>query len=418
MPERLRRITFPNGESLPVLVGSNRIPVLETTRYAICMLRNAGRAEHTIEAHMRAIAVAREWASTHRLSLETRMIGGVGLELREIEDLSRTLKTPMTKDPKPKSVRSNVVPFTRSGMESLRRAAHNPTSTLSPQTGANRIRFAAAYLAWLASQSRTADARKAPHDTVDMLRARAKISHSQPSEPRKGLLREQRERLFGIIDPSSAENPFETQALRHRNLAIITCLDDCGMRRGELAGLKIADIDFRTLTISIHRRPPDPKDPRKNKPKTKTNARDIPIRPELADILFEYISSWRRREPAARKHNYVFVAHGRTKRGFPLSPGSIGKIFDALEELLDFKLHAHLMRHTWNDRFSVTYDQQAQQGNPTAQATEERTRNYLMGWNPNSKMAERYSRRHVERAARGALASMHADLSEGLDDSE
>ena len=62
MPEAVRIVTLPGGESLPTLVESGRTPVLETTRYAISMLRNAGRAESTIEAHIRAIAMAREWA--------------------------------------------------------------------------------------------------------------------------------------------------------------------------------------------------------------------------------------------------------------------------------------------------------------------------------------------------------------------
>ena len=414
MPETVRIVTLPGGESLPALVESGRAPVLETIRYAISMLRNAGRAESTIEAHMRAIAIAREWALANGFSLETRMATGAGLDLREIEGLSHALKTAQVPNPGERSQRSNILPFVRSGKEALRRLPRNPNPTLAPQTGANRVRFVAAYLEWLASHNRVAGARHRLRDTVQSLNARSRVSTHRTSEPRKGLTPEQRERLLAVIAPSSSENPFTSAAVRHRNLAVVACLDESGMRRGELAGLKIPDIDFRKLTIAIHRRPPDPQDPRRERPKTKTNARSVPMRPELADILFDYISVWRRAEPGARMHGYLFVSHGGTRPGAPLSPRTMGKIFDALQRVLGFDLHPHMLRHTWNDRFSATIDRKTRHGGEAAEASEERIRNFLMGWSPNSKMAEGYSRRHVERAARDALNDMH----EGIYESE
>ena len=134
------------------------------------------------------------------------------------------------------------------------------------------------------------DARERLRNTVASLNARAKISVRPATDPKKGLSTEQRERLLAVIVPSSPENPFRTDAVRYRNLALIACLDQTGMRRGELAGLKIRDIDVRQLTISIHRRPPDPKDPRKQRPHTKSNARKVPMKLELSDILFHYLT--------------------------------------------------------------------------------------------------------------------------------
>ena len=413
MPETVRIVTLPDGESIPVLVESGRAPALETIRYAISMLRNAGRAEGTIESHMRAIAIAREWARGNCLSLEARMAAGVGLELREIESLSHTLRTAQLAKPAERRGHSNVLPFPGPGGRKIRWVSGNPNPTLAPQTGANRVRFVAGYLEWLASHSRTDVARGRLRETVESLNVRSRVRRHRTSHPRKGLSAEQRERLFAAVAPSSPENPFKSDAVRYRNLAVVACLDQSGMRRGEITGLKIADIDFRKLTIAIHRRPPDPRDPRREKPRTKTNARSVPIRPELADILFDYISVWRRAEPGARMHGYVFVSHGGTRPGAPLSPRSLGKIFDALQRMLGFDLHAHMLRHTWNDRFSAAVDRKAKNGGQTAEATEERIRNFLMGWSVNSKMAEGYSRRHVERAARDALDRMHEGLFEG-----
>ena len=377
------------------------------------MLRNVGRAESTIEAHIRAIAMAREWARANGFSLEARMATGAGLDLREIEGLSHALKTAQVPSPEERYQRSNVLPFARSGREALRRLPRNPNRVLAPQTGANRVRFVAAYLESLASHSRAAGAQDRLRDTVQYLNARSRVSTHRASEPKKGLTPEQRKRLLAVIDPSSPENPFKSEAVRYRNLAVVACLDESGMRRGELAGLKIPDIDFRTLTIAIHRRPPDPQDPRREKPKTKTNARSVPMSPELADILFDYISIWRRVEPGARMHGYLFVSHGGTRPGAPLSPRTMGKIFDALQRVLGFDLHPHMLRYTWNDRFSATIDRNVRHRRQTPEASEERIQNFLMGWSPNSKMAEGYSRRHVERAARDALNGMHEGLFEG-----
>ena len=95
-----------------------------------------------------------------------------------------------------------------------------------------------------------------------------------------------------------------------------------------------------------------------------------------------------------------------------MSPRSIGKIFDSLQPVLGFDLHPHLLRHTWNDRFSDEIDRGAQLGKKTATAEEERLRNYLMGWSPDSKMAERYSRRHIERAAHELMKRMNGRSSD------
>ncbi len=410
--EAVRNITLPDGELLPALIDHLHGPVLDTLRYSIAALRNAGRAEKTIDGHLRAIAVARRWARTNGFSLEERMTAGAGLDERELESLSSTLRTEHARSREEPSARSNVLPFARSGGVPLRRLPHRSGQVLAPQTGANRVRFVAAYLEWLARHSPAEHARERLRDTVASLNARAKTSLRPATDPKRGLSTEQRERLLAVIVPSSPENPFRTEAVRYRNLSLIACLDQTGMRRGELAGLKIRDIDFRQLTISIHRRPPDPKDSRRQRPHTKSNARKVPMKLELSDILFHYVTVWRRAESGSRRHDYLFVAHGGTNQGAPLSPRSIGKIFDSLQPVLGFALHPHLLRHTWNDRFSDEIDRGARLGKKTATAQEERLRNYLMGWSPDSKMAERYSRRHIERAAHELMIRMNGRSSD------
>ena len=43
-------------------------------------------------------------------------------------------------------------------------------------------------------------------------------------------------------------------------------------------------------------------------------------------------------------------------KDFGASRRFYGKIFEALSAVLDFDVHAHLLRHTWNDRFSEMQD--------------------------------------------------------------
>ena len=413
MPEPVRKIQLPDGEFFPVLIEPRSAPALEPIRYALAMLRNAGRAEPTIDAHMRAIAVAREWARSNGFVLESRMSSGTGLELREIESLSHALRIAHTTSSLQPPLPGNVHRLSRSGKAVKPALAQGSDAMLDPQTGANRVRFVAGYLDWLARHSRAEGARQALRSTVEGLGERAKARARRPAAPRKGLSGPQRDRLFAVADPGSADNPFRSPAVRHRNLAIVCCLDETGMRRGELCGLRIPDIDFGKLAIAIHRRAPDPADPRRERPMTKTGARLVPIRPELADVLFAYLSGARRAEPAARLHAYVFVAHGGRRPGAPLSPRSVGKVFDALRDAVGFSLHPHLLRHTWNDRFSAAIDRKATRGEGTAEAAEERIRNFLMGWSPQSRMAPLYTRRHVERAAEAALKGMHEGLYEG-----
>ena len=69
--ETVRNITLRDGELLPALIDYRRGPVLEKLR-SISALRNVGRAEKTIDAHLRAIAITRRWARTNGFTLEER----------------------------------------------------------------------------------------------------------------------------------------------------------------------------------------------------------------------------------------------------------------------------------------------------------------------------------------------------------
>ena len=96
----------------------------------------------------------------------------------------------------------------------------------------------------------------------------ARIPKTTGSKPREGLDRETADRLMAILNPEHADNPWRNdKGLAQRNQAMIQLLYTQGIRRGELLGIKIGDIDPSALTLTIHRRPDDPDDRRHAQPK-------------------------------------------------------------------------------------------------------------------------------------------------------
>ncbi len=111
-------------------------------------------------------------------------------------------------------------------------------------------------------------------------------------------------------------------------------------------------------------------------------------------VLWSYINKERRSIKAARAVPQVIVSD----EGKPLSQASIDKLFAQLREAcpgLPVRLTSHVMRHTWNERFS---EQAEAMGLP--EAVEEKARNSQQGWSDDSKMAATYTRRHTAKKGR------------------
>ncbi len=70
------------------------------------------------------------------------------------------------------------------------------------------------------------------------------------------------------------------------------------------------------------------------------------------------------------------------------------------------QLSAHILRHTWNNRFSELVE-----GVLTPEQ-EKKVRNYIMGWSDQSRSAENYTVRYVEQQAHKALIDIQSRLFE------
>ncbi|WP_232515942.1 tyrosine-type recombinase/integrase [Burkholderia multivorans] len=269
-------------------------------------------------------------------------------------------------------------------------------------TQAFRLRYIADYLTYLAtyygatlsSQQRTelevesARALKVFRAHIPPVSRRARLG------ARQGLTQEEQARLLDVIHPDSPDNPWTRGFVRQRNWLMVVLLLATGMRCGELLGLQIGDLNPRLPMLRIIRRADAREDPRRNQPNTKTNDREIELRPGIMRAVWVYINEHRRAIRTARKYPQLFVS----ENGQPLSAKSVDKIFAQLRQAcpsLPIRITSHVMRHTWNERFS----EQAE-ALQLSDVAEEKARCEQQGWTDHSKSASTYTRRHVTRKGR------------------
>ena len=180
-----------------------------------------------------------------------------------------------------------------------------------------------------------------------------------------------------------------------------------GVRRSELIALRISDINFQTNEALIARRADTPDDPRANQPLAKTRDRLLPLSPSLARDTHDYILKFRRDVGSAKRHPFIFVAN---YTGNPLSQSTVNQIFEKLRSVPGIveTLHPHLLRHTWNDRFSELSEREG-----FSDALEQKIRARAMGWSDTSDTAKQYTKRFVREKADKAALSLQQHLLAG-----
>jgi integrase len=114
---------------------------------------------------------------------------------------------------------------------------------------------------------------------------------------------------------------------------MVRCALDLGLRRGEVAGLSLDDIDWRAGTITLRR--------------TKSRREDcLPLPAATGRAIADYL----RLERPQTDSRAVFVRHG-TPRGRPIGPDCVGKtIRQAYARAGLPYTGAHLLRHTMASR--------------------------------------------------------------------
>lgn len=409
-----KRIRFRNGERHSVLQITNGLPVHEVTVY-LDKYRRKGRAANTIHFACTSLALLYRELERAKVDLLDRLSDGAFLTLPELSRLASAVQYRMEdlEEAKGDAGKPNVIHIGRIG---LRRKTHDkPRRPVDVQTQASRLRYIADYLEFIAGYvgatlSRGPERRELEAESKRALTAFREhipqVSNRAKLGVRIGLSLEEQERVLNVVHPSSPENPWQRGFVRLRNWLIIVLLLATGMRRGELLGLQIEDLHSSKPMLRIIRRADALEDSRLIPADTKTNDREIELTASIMRALWSYLNKERQSIIPARAIPQVIVSD----EGDALSQASIDKLFAQLREAcpgLPMSLTSHVMRHTWNERFS---EQAEAMG--LSESVEEKARNTQQGWSDNSKMATNYTRRHT--AKKGKEISLK--LQEILDD--
>ncbi|MFL1484783.1 tyrosine-type recombinase/integrase [Marinobacter sp. LN3S78] len=212
--------------------------------------------------------------------------------------------------------------------------------------------------------------------------------------------------LLEKIMPNHPENPWSANPdVRLRNLIIVHVLLETGMRRSELAALRVSDIDFVNPAVSIYRRHNDRIDPRTLQPQAKTGERSIPLSPALIEQIDNYVLHSRAKVSGAKTHPFLLISH-RGGNGSPISVKTINYIFGQLSKAFPAlgRLFPHKLRHHWNYNYSRLVDEKMKDLPEDDRRTfDQNSRAYLMGWKPEGTMAQVYNRRFDEDKAKQLL---------------
>ena len=392
MAYRIRHCRWESGERYCIMVdGETGMPTGWPTLYITTQVRNRGHSVATMEQALRSIGVLLAFAEVRKIDLEERVLTGRFLALHEIDALCDA-----TED------------------AAAGKAKKGKTEPVSRAHQHNRLSTIARYLEWFAPkvlrEHATTEDKKKIEELVTGIRERRPEVEGEDCFEDRALTEGQRNRLLEIVDPGHAENPFRDKRSRERNALIIVMLMQLGVRRGELLGVQVADIDWQEQTLTIHRRADEPDDPRKRQPRTKTLARKLPLFPDLLAQIDRYVRGPRRQTRRANTHRYLFVTHHKgPHEGVPLSEQGLAKVFKVLQgcDPALAQVHPHALRHDWNLRFSDAMDEMPASRRPT-ESEQEKIRSHHMGWAPGSASAKRYNKRFIERKAHEAAQRLYA----------
>ncbi|SCM68313.1 hypothetical protein KARMA_2530 [Donghicola eburneus] len=183
--------------------------------------------------------------------------------------------------------------------------------------------------------------------------------------------------------------------IRARNWAIVTLLALAGLREGELRQLKLQDVDTNRGRLTVARRSDDQEDPRLREPNAKTSDRVYPITEIISDRIEEYLYGHQGDAAELTGSNFLFLSHGPTSLGRPISKEVVYGAVKDLGKHLDIpELHPHSLRAAWIQNL---VDWAHEHNVPAGEL--DRFANYLGGWSYLSNMASQYRGDHLTKMA-------------------
>lgn len=398
---RVSSFVFDSGERYCLILSKETdLPIFYPNLYLTTQMRNRSVSYSTLIAEAAHIAGLYTFCGQQKIDLESRLGNQECLSLQEVDHLRDFCQKNWTKN----SLDSRVVSISR-------HMKRNDGVCSSTQYA--RLTAIANYLEWLPLALVKHPSNSFQEDLKTMVgQIRARRPQKKGRNPiDRSIDDEQVEVLLEVVRPDSDINPFDSK-VQVRNRLIVILLFHLGIRRGELLNIRVQDINFSKNHLAIVRRPDDKDDFRANAPHVKTQGRILPLSDGLAKDLHTYISKDRRSVPGAGKHDYLLVTHKEgPSLGQPLSKSGYQKILSELREQSPKlrEITGHMLRHTWNRRFSEKFDAMDESPSPERQ---EQVRSYLMGWREGSGTAATYNKRFIEQT--GFKASLGLQESSGL----
>lgn len=352
-----RRIRFRNGEHHSVLMRPGGLPVHEVTLY-LSKYRTKGKAANTIHSVCSHLGFFYRHLEEQKIDLIDRLKTGCFLSVQELDRVASVVQYRVRDlDAKDSKSTSKVISFSKIAIRKSRKVGG--LLPVDVATQASRLRYIADFLKFISRYVGGAlelDKRiqlKFETETVlsVFLEQIPVVSKRAKLDSRTGLDEDEQNLLIRVSAPSSVENPWSRQYVRKRNHLIVILLLATGMRRGELLGLQIGDLNSNQPKLCIFRRADSLEDPRRRQPCAKTSDREIELAPNIMKALWDYINTERRSIKAARLVPQIFVSES----GQPMSLASLGKIFVQLRDAcpaLPRTLTSHVMRHTGKSMFA------------------------------------------------------------------
>lgn len=391
MPYKIKRLIMSDGERYCLIVNKeDDMPLYYPNLFMTSVLRKKGASVSTLEIASTNLVVLMRFLNRNKIDLEKRILNREYLTLFEKEELVDTFRRNFSglKD------NNKVLSINRD---------------VAKGTYGYRIHTTCTYIRWLCDiihKSNNINDKQKVTTFINGIRANKPNPNSYKNyKPKEKTLKdEQIYILFNLLEVDNTDNPFSVD-VRFRNRLVFLLLYHLGIRAGELLNLRIADFDFLKKTLTIKRRHDDKSDVRKVQPLVKTLSREIPLRDDLIDAVYHYIFNDRERHSKNKSHDYLLITHGNGRNeGEPLTVHAYEKLISTIKTK-DSNLNnlsGHMLRHTWNYSFSKSISK-----GKLKTCSEDKLRNYLMGWSDNSNMCEIYNRKFLVENEKEVVQSLY-----------
>ncbi|TDF38267.1 site-specific integrase [Alteromonadaceae bacterium M269] len=398
MALKVRNILLANQQRFYTITEDNDLPPNWFTSFFIsCELYLDGCSLSTMRNNVYALKFFLEWLSDNTINLETRIKSGHSLTSVEIS--SFILSAKLANDSDKKVV--DLKPYLSAkktlnsihGKKVVGRIVNPITTNLRISMAVRFVDFLFRHLhLGIPSQESINNFERVKFELLD---AKPKKSHAASmgrvyngfnSAIPSNIYRQ----LLEIISPEHPKNPFG-HATAKRNQIMIEILCLTGIRRGALLKTKLQDLNLTSHNsiLQVTRTPRDKTDPRRHQPAQKTGEHATFLAIEIVRDITQYISNERSNYSEAYSHDFLFVTSkdsANTRAGSPLSNSALDEIFKKLSGVLEFRIHAHLLRHKWNELFSIKVEKLGLSPDDA-----EKRRVDAMGWTKGSEMPSRYN---------------------------